>query len=344
LRENWNNKMSEAGNFEPLNKIIKEKGDRIIKKFEEWTICGVQSNEMISALDQVIDYWTDSFRPALTALCCEAVGGSTQKASEAGLMITLASAGIGIHDDIIDRSTKKHFRKTIFGLIGADKAMLIGDFLFTKAWILGNEITKKSSNPHVIAEVLDAFGAMSFELCENEFSKISLRRQLNLSLKEAEERLWRSATDTEACAKIGAILGGGSSQEVQALATFGRSLGFENCLVNEIKDMLNLEGNLPERLENETAPLPLLIAAKSSRDRYLKIDAILKQSIYAPTELRELIKICFEAKAFEYIHKLAAKNKEKAECTLLTLKPTRERELLALLLSKLYSDVLQLHV
>ncbi len=42
-------------------------------------------------------------------------------------MVTLTSAGGGIHDDIIDRSVNKHFRNTVYGLYGLNSALLVGD-------------------------------------------------------------------------------------------------------------------------------------------------------------------------------------------------------------------------
>ncbi len=68
----------------------------------------------------------------MTVYSCEAVGGRVSMAKEAGLMITLTAAGMGIHDDIIDKSQNKHFRETILGLHEIDNALLVGDLLLIK--------------------------------------------------------------------------------------------------------------------------------------------------------------------------------------------------------------------
>ena len=68
-----------------------------------------------AALEDVKKYWRDLNRPTLTSFSCEAVGGDSEAAENAALMFTLASSGFGVHDDIIDRSSKKHLRRTILG-------------------------------------------------------------------------------------------------------------------------------------------------------------------------------------------------------------------------------------
>ena len=97
-------------------KIILERRSReVLGMFGSEAVSELSESNVVSLLKGAKDYWKDIYRPALTSLSCEAVGGNPSATNEAALIVTLAAAGIGIHDDIIDQSEMSHFRRTIPG-------------------------------------------------------------------------------------------------------------------------------------------------------------------------------------------------------------------------------------
>ena len=94
-------------------KIINKKGNKVFERFQEEIFSEIENPELILILNRVKNYWDDTFRPALTQLSFEAVGGKNGIVGDAGLVFTLAAAGAGIHDDIIDKSSKKHFKRRL---------------------------------------------------------------------------------------------------------------------------------------------------------------------------------------------------------------------------------------
>ena len=84
----------------------------MINRLEQFIISGVEEPKFLEILNYFKDYWKDFFRPTLTSLSCEAIGGECELAEDAALMFTLASSGFGIHDDIIDKSEIKHRNMT----------------------------------------------------------------------------------------------------------------------------------------------------------------------------------------------------------------------------------------
>ena len=76
------------------------------------------------------------------------------------------------------------------------------------------------------------------------------------------------ASDGEACARIGAILGGGSESEVEHSQLLEGVSGIIVNLREEVSDVLDLEGNLPNRIKNKCAPLPLLCASKNVKRNF----------------------------------------------------------------------------
>ncbi|MCW3998563.1 MAG: hypothetical protein NWF10_08375, partial [Candidatus Bathyarchaeota archaeon] len=146
--------------------------------------------------------------------------------------------------------------------------------------------------------------------------------------------LWKAMAETEICGRIGAILGDGEENEIEALADFGRRIGFISRLGDDVEDCLNIKADLPHRLEFESVPLPLLYAAKSSKQRYECIKNIIKKPHIDPFDVRTLLNLCFEAKSFDYIQNLVKKNRGKALKKLHSIKPSKARNMLSLMLRK----------
>jgi geranylgeranyl diphosphate synthase type I len=334
-------KDKEAAN-EKLNTLIGERSKTILEKFGHVAVSNVKEPRLLAALEDVKSYWRDLNRPTLTSFSCEAVGGNPELAENAALMFTLASAGFGIHDDILDKSSNKHLRMTILGLHGADTALLVGDLLIVKAWAVAQEILRKNLNTLKIADVLEAYGNLSVEICEAEFMETRCRRKVDTDLDYYENVLWREMAETEACCRIGAMLGDGKPSEVEALSQFGRRLGFISRLADEVEDCLNMKGDLPHRIMYESVPLPLLYAAKSSNERFARISKIVEKKSIAPSDVKSLLRACFETEAFEYVRNLAKKKEEESNLNLGFLRSSIARSVLLFLVDGAYARVARL--
>jgi geranylgeranyl pyrophosphate synthase len=322
-----------------LTAEMEERSRKVIDRFGLASVSGVNNPLLQSYLEDVRAYWKDNFRPALTSFSCEAVGGQPDAADDISLMITLLSAGLGIHDDIIDKSLDKHDRMTILGLHGADNALLLGELFIVKSLTVIGETGRKRSNPEEILQVLKEFESFFIEVWEGEFMETLCRRNLDTELELYQRVLWMSTADTEACAKFGAIIGGGSKNEIDGLARVGRQIGYIHRLGDDAKDALNFEGNLGSRLENESVPLPILYAAKSSKDAYLEIKNILEHPKVDQVDIDKVMQWCFKNDAFEYVRRLTKKSEVNAIRTLHSLKKSEAQEALVSMTRTVYKSV-----
>jgi geranylgeranyl diphosphate synthase type I len=324
---------------EELAGLLREKGKKVIEKFEDAIFSGIENSRLLSILKDVNKRGKDTYRPALISLSCEAVGGEPDETVVVGLMISLAGAGIGIHDDIIDKSETKGFVRTILGLYDADEALLAGDLLIVKGLTAVHEIVRKTCQPQKVANIIQAFQRYYFEICEGVFMEKSWRKNVETDLEFCHQVLWKFGSDGEACTRLGAMVGDATEAEVEALGDYGRRLCYVCRLADEIKDTLNLEGGLLRRLAYESVPLPLLYAAKASKENSAKLKAILEGGV-TPSDIGPLLDLCFETDAFDYIRKIAQKNMDEAVRLLHTLEPTKARAALTLMLKDTFPDSL----
>jgi len=327
-----------------LSAIIEERSKRILEKFGRVAVSHVKDLRLLKALKDVKNYWKDYSRPALTSFSCEAVGGDVEMAENAGVMFALASSGFGLHDDILDRSSHKHLRMTILGLHGTDIALLVGDLLIVKAWATAHEMISKACSPTKFANIIGAYESLSVEICEAEFMETLCKRKVDTDLEYYKNILWKAMAETEACSRIGAMLGDGSANEVQALSEFGRKIGYMSRLADDMEDCLNVKGDLLHRIKYESVPLPLLYAAKTSTAEYQKIKKIVEKKRFTPADAKSMLKSCFETEAFEYLRQIAEKNKGEAVNKLCTLRTSTARDVLRLMIDWSYARVVSLCV
>lgn len=320
---------------------MESRSRRVLEKFRQVSVSKVANPDLLTIIETVNNYWKDGLRPVLTSFCCEAVGGTSEMAIDGGVMFTLLSAGFGIHDDIIDKTSIKEYRKTIPYLFGVNSALLAGDLLVLKASTMACKIIQ--NNPSAkIEDIIKSYGLSYTEICEAEFIALSFRGTVDIDLETHNRMLWKSTADTEACGKIGAIIGNGSKREVNSLAEFGRRLGFYRRLIGDLRDCLNVEGNLVHRLKNETIPLSILYAAKSSENANAKIRSILAKKSITPEDVGQVVEICQKTRAFTYINEIAENNSSEATACLTILKPSFARDALALLNRRFLAEISRL--
>lgn len=325
-------------NSEKLLAEIDLRSKQVLKKFRKITLSKITHEELKHDMNFVNSYWNDQFRPALTSFSCEAVGGKKEVVIDASIMVTLIAAGMGIHDDIIDHSDHKHFRKTLLGSQSFEHSIVVGDFLIVKALSSMRNLIKKKIPTEKIFKIIQAFESSFLEICEGEFMEISFKQKLNSNLDSYQEILWKFAADTEVCAKIGSILGNGSEKEIGALAKFGRLIGFNHRLMDDIKDCINLEGSLPHRLKFESIPLPILHSAQYSKQNFNKIKAIMKHPI-TPSDVGTLVELCEDSLSFALVYDIAFKNFNKAKKQLHLLKSNKAVNILRFMVEQSLSNI-----
>jgi geranylgeranyl pyrophosphate synthase len=203
--------------------------------------------------------------------------------------------------------------------------LLVGELFIVKALTLIRETVRKNYCREKILNIVEEFESFFLEVWEGEFMETQCRRNLDQDLEHYQRILWMSTADTEACSRFGAILGGGSKMEVEALAEVGRRIGFMHRLTDDVKDTLNLEGNLPCRLKNESIPLPILYTAKSSKANEIKIKSILEQSSITLKDVLIIWEFCLKSDTFNYVLRLAKENEMKAIRKLNLLKKSEAR-------------------
>ncbi len=214
-------------------------------------------------LEDALLYFADEsfphvMQPGLLSIYCEAVGGKPRDTIGVGATMTLLVAAADIHDDLVDESTTKNGKPTVLGKYGKDIAILAGDaFLIKGLYMLHEAIATldPSKRQAILILIKQAF----FDLSSAEAEEARLRCNINLLGREYFELIKRKTAVSEATAKIGAILGDGTPDEVITLGKIGYAVGLLSTLRDEFIDVFEPD-ELASRFKNDILPLPVLNA------------------------------------------------------------------------------------
>lgn len=134
-----------------------------------------------------------------------------------------------IHDDIIDQSLIRRGDIAIPQKWGNRSAVLIGDFLYTKAL----QLTLSNHDPKLISEMISVTSDMiRGELYQLEYSNIDLMNKEHY-FKIIE---LKTAKFMAICTKIGAMLGDMTDDEINLLYQYGLNIGKAFQIIDDTLD------------------------------------------------------------------------------------------------------------
>jgi geranylgeranyl pyrophosphate synthase len=306
-----------------VQKLMEQKGratQESARKLMLADMKNIQSTTIREALHYfATKYWNDLARPTLMSLACEAVGSDCQSVAAITVPIMLITAGMDLHDDVIDESAEKNGRPTVYGKFGKDITLLAGDALLFKGFMYLRSALQ-SIKTEKAKEVARIVQNTFFELGDAEALELQLKTKIDVDPEEYLSIVKRKAADVEAYTHTSALLGGGSKEEVKALRDYGRILGMLTILRDDLIDTYDQE-ELLHRLKSETVPVAVLYAAQDPEVE-TKIKAIMCTKKMTVQDMAKLIHIAEEgggvAKTEQRINNLVRQG-------LLALKPIKRK-------------------
>lgn len=172
-------------------------------------------------------------RPLLVLLSSRAVGGKFSDAYNAAAAVEMLHNFTLVHDDIMDNADKRRGRLTLHKKYDHNTAILAGDSLLSIAY----EYLLKDCNGNT-KEVISSFTNGLIEVCEGQSLDTDFELRKNVSLSEYILMIKKkTAAMAEMCCKIGALLGGGTKSQVNALSSYGLNLGIAFQIQDDLLDI-----------------------------------------------------------------------------------------------------------
>ena len=260
-----------------LSMILQEKSARALanarKNIQQEQLKSKQARD---ALSYYVENWHYIIHPGLISLSAEATQANSNAIVQAQTAMLFLSAAFDIHDDIIDQSSIKNGKPTLFGKFGNDIALLIGNAFFVKGFTalhdLANFIPRANAN-EIFSIVQKAF----FRMGDAHALEVEMRHREDVSLDDYWCMVDMKASAIQADFEIGALLGKATKGEIEAFSIYGHAIGELEILRDDFIDIFETE-ELLNRFENECPPIPILYAFQDSKTKS-KIHGIIRKNM-----------------------------------------------------------------
>jgi len=214
--------------------------------------------DMVENVGQyIVDAGGKRLRPLLALLAAASLGDVTEKHIKFAAVIEFIHTATLLHDDVVDISTLRRGRPTANSEFGNAPSVLVGDFLYTRAFQLMVQLNDM--------RVLKLMADVTNLIAEGEVMQLVRAGDPDTSREQYFDVITRKTAILFAAACEGAaMLSGESDETLQTMHDIGLNLGIAFQLID---DVLDYEGdpettgkNVGDDLNEGKPTLPLIHA------------------------------------------------------------------------------------
>jgi len=160
-------------------------------------------------------------RPALCLAAAEAVGGRWQEAVDVAAALEIFHTFTLIHDDIMDGDELRRGLPTLHKAFGENRALLSGDTMLIHVYQLLSQ-----TDPELFPTVFKAFNGGAMDVCKGQGWDMQFEDSDRVTPQQYEMMIdLKTGALIKLACQLGAIMGAGSQESIDALARFGILLG-----------------------------------------------------------------------------------------------------------------------
>ncbi len=228
-------------------------------------------------------------RPMLLLLVAGALGEDTPHRHELAAVVEFIHTATLLHDDVVDESDLRRGRKTANALFGNAASVLVGDFLYSRAFQM-----MVSTNRLRVMEVL---AEATNVIAEGEVLQLMNMHDPDISVDDYLRVIeYKTAKLFEASARLGAVISDAPAEIEESCASYGRAIGTAFQLID---DLLDYEGstaelgkNIGDDLREGKPTLPLLVAMQRGTPEQSALirEAIVHGEVERMPQIIEIVK------------------------------------------------------
>jgi len=291
-----------------LNSILEKYGALVNRQIEKYIPRSGQPATLHQPIWELLDRGGKRFRPALTFLFCEAVGGRARNALGAAAAVEILHNMTLIHDDIEDQSELRRGKRCIHLMFGVPTAINSGDAMLIKVF-------EAAMDGPLMAErkgrLVQRFAQRAFQITKGQAFEFELNSREDFTEQDVIEVLENKTGALVALAcESGAIVGGAKKNQLSAATRFGESIGVGFQIID---DLLNVAGDVRKygkeiggdiREGKRTIMAAHLVKSASTEDRVRFMHVLGKASI-SQEEISQAIDTYRKYGSLDYAKKIA---------------------------------------
>ncbi len=235
-----------------------------MRLFEEKFYESMRSN--VNLLDKVTRFIVTTkgkqMRPMFVFLCAKLVGNVNEKTFRGASMIELIHTATLVHDDVVDESFKRRNFFSINALWKNKIAVLVGDYLLSKAVLLSTDFKDY--------DLLAVISRTIREMAEGELLQLEKARKLDITEDVYYEIIrQKTATLVAACCEIGVLSNDADEVLAKKMMDFGTLTGMAFQIKDDLFDYLtsNIIGKpVGIDIKEQKMTLPLIYSLKNANE------------------------------------------------------------------------------
>lgn len=225
-------------------------------------------------------------RPALVLLCAQIAGGAGEERRLVASAVELIHVASLVHDDVIDQADRRRGQSTPNALWGNHVAVLLGDYLFSKAF-------------HMLARIQRDDVAARMALATVRMSQAELLQIRYGNTPHTDEQVYFTIVEgktaqliASACAG-GALVAGADTDLAASVEMFGRHWGVAFQITDDTLDLTSSPETLGKPIGSDVrggkVTLPLMHALRNATaDERLRLETLVRDGAPAET-FREIL-------------------------------------------------------
>ena len=259
-----------------------------LKKVESLMRKNLSKEPVVKDLyDYIFDKSGKKVRASISLISSYGMNKNQHNRVKLAAIIELLHTATLVHDDIIDNSDLRRGKTTVNVVWSNSHGVLIGDFIYSKAFMLMNEIGN--------FKVIDELSSATNKIAEGELMQLANKNNLDTSLQQLKKiSYYKTGRLFEASAKSAAMLSGKSTSFINNISKAAKLIGIVFQVRDDLLDYGISKGNIgkPEMQDilEDKITYPLYFALKnSSKKDSSKILKKLKNKDFSVEEVADFV-------------------------------------------------------
>lgn len=242
-------------------------------------------------------------RPMLAILACQLFGGKEQEALPAALALEVFHNFTLLHDDVMDHASIRRGRASVNKQYDDNTAILSGDQMLIEAYKLIEQLPLSKQ-----ATVLHLFSEMATGVCEGQQLDMDFEKlPLTAVTQEEYAHMIRLKTSflLAYALQIGALIGGASQEQQEAIFAFGIHLGLAFQIQDDLLDVYGDEATFGKAIGGdicEGKKTFIFLAAREGADEETKNELFEAMALPCATKDEKQHKIARVTSLYNRVH------------------------------------------
>jgi octaprenyl-diphosphate synthase len=242
-------------------------------------------------------------RPALLLLANAFAGENRPGAIRLAAVVELLHSATLIHDDVIDSADTRRGRPSANSRWGNHRSVLAGDWLYMQSF----QMALEERNFRILDILID----LTQKMVEGELIQLAKIGRIDVNEEDALKlATYKTACLFSGCARLGAVLGGFSGAEEEALADYGRYSGLAFQMVDDLLDFTASAEQLGKPvlsdLKEGKVTLPLIYAMENGhRDARELVARVLEEKDFISVKPETIVALVQDSGALDRARNLA---------------------------------------